>query len=58
MMFAIAAIVGPLAGTAVYSVSTTSLWLGCGVLGLASAGMALAAGRRPASVIAPPPATA
>jgi len=47
MMYATAAIAGPLAGTAVYDVNTTALWLGCGVLGLASAGLALAAGRRP-----------
>ena len=59
MMFATAAIVGPLVGTATYDVSSTALWLGCGVLGLASAGMALAAGRRPApTVLTPPPARA
>ena len=48
MMYATAAIAGPLLGTAIYDVSTTALWIGCGVLGVLSAGMALAAGRRPA----------
>jgi len=59
MMYAMAAIAGPIAGTAVYDISTTALWLGCGLLGLASAAMALAAGRRPAPlIVSPPPASA
>jgi uncharacterized membrane protein len=58
MMYATAAIAGPLAGTAIYDVNVTALWLGCGLLGLASAAMALAAGRRPMPhPVTPPPAT-
>ncbi len=47
MMYACAAVVGPLAGTAVYQVSPSTLWIGCGVLCGLAAVAALAAGRRP-----------
>jgi MFS family permease len=47
-MFGVAWTIGPLLGTAVYASDPTILWLGCGALGLVSAGLALAAGRRPA----------
>jgi len=46
-MFAIAAVVGPLLGSALYDVNPDVLWFACGVVGAASAGLALAAGRRP-----------
>ena len=48
MMYACAAVVGPLVGTSVYHVSPTALWIGCGLAGVGSAALALAAGRRPA----------
>jgi MFS family permease len=48
MMFASAAVVGPLIGTSAYHLSPTALWIGCGGAGLVSAALALAAGRRPA----------
>ena len=48
MMYALAAVVGPLVGTSVYHVSPTALWIGCGLAGFGSAALALAAGRRPA----------
>ena len=48
MMYACAAVVGPLVGTSVYHVSPTALW-GCGVAGVDPAALALAAGRRPAA---------
>ena len=48
MMYACAAVVGPLIGTSVYHVSPTALWIGCGLAGVGSAALALAAGRRPA----------
>ena len=47
-MFGLGAIVGPLAGTLAYEVSPDALWIGCLVAGLASAALALAAGRYPA----------
>ena len=47
MMYALAAVVGPLAGTSIYHFSPTALWVGCGVAGFGSAALALAAGRRP-----------
>ena len=47
-MFASAAIVGPLLGTVLYDVSPDLLWIACGGVGLASAVLAIAAGRRPA----------
>jgi MFS family permease len=50
MMYAAAAVVGPLVGTSVYHVSPTALWLGCGVGGALAAGLALGAGRAPAPV--------
>lgn len=48
MMYAAAAVVGPLIGTSIYHVSPTALWIGCGVAGFGAAALALAAGRRPA----------
>jgi MFS family permease len=47
MMYASAAVVGPLVGTWIYHFSPTALWIGCGVAGFGSAALALAAGRRP-----------
>jgi MFS family permease len=49
MMFGLAAVAGPVAGTAVFHVAPLAVWIGCGALGLTAAGLALAAGRRPAS---------
>jgi hypothetical protein len=40
--------VGPILGTTLYQADPTVLWLGCGVLGIVAALLALAAGRRPA----------
>ena len=48
MMFALGGVIGPVLGTIVYSHSPTALWIGCGVAGLISGGLALAAGRHPA----------
>ncbi|MGZ4131115.1 MAG: MDR family MFS transporter, partial [Actinomycetota bacterium] len=48
MMYAAAAVIGPLVGTTVYHFSPDALWIGCGVAGFGSAALALAAGRRPA----------
>jgi MFS family permease len=48
MMYASAAVVGPLVGTSVFNVSPTALWLGCGAVGALGAVLALQAGRRPA----------
>jgi len=47
MMYASAAVVGPLVGTSIYAINPTTLWLGCGVVGLASGALALSAGRQP-----------
>jgi len=55
MMYASAAVVGPLVGTSIYAVSPTALWLGCGVVGLASGALALSAGRHPAPALPPQP---
>lgn len=46
-MFGLAAIVGPIAGTAAFHAEPELLWGGCGVVGLIAAALALAAGRRP-----------
>jgi hypothetical protein len=43
----LAAIVGPIAGTAAFHAEPRLLWGACGVVGLISAALALAAGRRP-----------
>ncbi len=51
-MFAGAAVVGPLVGTSAYHVSPQALWLGCGLIGVAAAALALEAGRRPAPTVA------
>ena len=48
MMFALGGVIGPVLGTLVYSRSPNALWIGCGVAGLISGGLALAAGRYPA----------
>jgi Na+/melibiose symporter-like transporter len=53
MMYASAAVVGPLLGTSVFHVSPTALWLGCGVAGLIAASLALQAGRKPAPIQLP-----
>ena len=46
-MFGLAAIVGPIAGTAAFHADPTLLWSACGALGIVAAALALAAGRRP-----------
>jgi MFS family permease len=53
-MFALGAIIGPLAGTTLYALSADALWAMCAVAGIASAGLALAAGRHPVPVDASP----
>jgi MFS family permease len=50
MMYAAAAVVGPIAGTGVYHFSPDALWIACGGLGVLTAWLALVAGRRPAPV--------
>jgi MFS family permease len=47
LMFGIAAIIGPIAGTATFHASPGLVWGACGILGVAGAAMASAAGRRP-----------
>ena len=47
MMYASAAVVGPIVGTSIYHLSPTALWIGCGATGFGAAALALAAGRRP-----------
>ncbi len=47
MMFGMAAIVGPVAGTAVFHARPQAVWIACGALGLASAALAMRAGRHP-----------
>jgi MFS family permease len=46
-MFGLGAIVGPLVGTFTYEANPDALWIGCLVAGVASAALALAAGRHP-----------
>jgi MFS family permease len=48
MMYASAAVAGPLIGTAIYHVSPPAFWIVCGAGGVGSAALALAAGRHPA----------
>ena len=48
VMFALGAVVGPTLGTLTYAYNPDVLWIGCGVAGVLSAGLALAAGRHPA----------
>ncbi len=55
MMFASAAVVGPIVGTLVYHHSPHALWIGCGVAGVVSAALFLEAGRRPVPVHADSP---
>lgn len=50
MMFSLGAVLGPLVGTTAYEASPDALWIGCGVAGVASAALAVAAGRHPAPV--------
>jgi MFS family permease len=50
-MFALGGIIGPVLGTAVYAADPDVLWIGCGVAGFVAAGLALAAGRYPATVV-------
>jgi MFS family permease len=50
VMFAMGAVVGPTIGSAAYELSPDVLWIGCGVAGVLSAGLALVAGRHPAPV--------
>lgn len=45
LMWGLAAVVGPIAGTLVYAWSPSTLWLGCGLLGLASAALVTASVR-------------
>jgi MFS family permease len=47
-MYGVAWTVGPILGTTLYQANPTVLWIGCGVLGIVAALLALAAGRRPA----------
>jgi MFS family permease len=56
MMYASAAVVGPLVGTVVYHVNHHALWLGCGVAGVVAAALALQAGRKPIPDHTPVPA--
>lgn len=48
--------VGPVVGTAVYQWSPEGLWAGCALLGVAGAGLALAAERHPAPAVRAEPA--
>jgi hypothetical protein len=48
MMYACAAVVGPLVGTSIYHLSPTALWITCGVAGFGSGALALRAGHHPA----------
>jgi MFS family permease len=48
MMYAGAAVMGPIIGTNVYGVSPNALWVGCGAVGVVGALCALRAGRYPA----------
>jgi len=47
-MFGLAWMMGPLVGTSLYQVSPDVLWVACGLVGVVSAWLALAAGRHPA----------
>ena len=58
MMYASAAVVGPLVGTGVYNVSPQALWIGCGAAGVVAAALALEAGRKPIPDHAPVVGTA
>ena len=57
-MFGLAAIIGPVAGTAAFHTEPMLLWGACGAAGAVSAALALAAGRRPSPEVllaGPPP---
>ncbi len=47
MMYASAAVAGPLIGTWVWHLDPNALWIGCGGAGIAAAALALGAGRQP-----------
>jgi MFS family permease len=49
--YGLAFTVGPIAGTAVYQVSSEAVWYACGALGVVGAALALAAERRPAPAV-------
>jgi MFS family permease len=49
--YGLAFTVGPIAGTALYQVSSEAVWYACGALGVLGAALALAAERRPAPPI-------
>jgi hypothetical protein len=51
-MFAFAAVIGPIVGTAVFQASPNAVWIGCAALGMLAAVMALAAHRAPVPVSA------
>jgi MFS family permease len=55
MMYAVAAVIGPIAGTGVYHLSPDALWIACGGLGVFTAWLALVAGRRPVPVMSAQP---
>ncbi len=59
-MFGAAWMIGPIVGTAVFEHGESTLWVGCGVLGLVAASLAVFARRFPVPVHenAPPPPTA
>jgi MFS family permease len=47
MMYASAAVAGPLIGTWVWHLDPDALWIGCGAAGIVAAALALEAGRQP-----------
>ena len=51
-MFGVAWILGPMLGTGMYALTPDLVWIGCGALGMCAAGLAVAAGRRPAPAAA------
>jgi MFS family permease len=53
-MFAFAAVIGPVVGTAVYHESPNAVWIGCSAVGLLAALLAMAAHRAQAPVVANP----
>jgi MFS family permease len=48
-MWGLAAVIGPIVGTALFHANENAVWIGCGVAGAIGAWLALAAGRHPAS---------
>ena len=53
--YALAFTIGPVGGTALYSVWPKGLWITCAALGVMGAALALAAQRYPAPTVAVPP---